>query len=392
MRPILFTVLCLATPALAWGQCAEGLGSDAITERIQHVVAASQATAVVVGVASPELGLRVAAAGVDPATGEALLTDAVFDIGSIHKHVTALLVHRVVDAGMLELDDAVEETLAVPELPGATLRDLLQHSAGLKPWVQTPFLAKAAADLTRAFTYDEMMELLHDLDGLPVVAPFETGQDFVYSDYTPLVVSEVLVQTFDTDIRTLMRHFLLLPLALDHTSFQAFDPRPDTLIAGYYANGAPHTFTDEYANTMAIASGAGGSLLFTDACDLLQLGQATQHDRDFLSAATLADIASDPVDFTATPGGPEDLGDVAAGAIRYDLPHRPAFDGLWGHLGSSQHGHSSALLHDTAAGVTYVVLANVASEGPDASQPGDDYAVHNDVLTQLRRWIELGAP
>jgi CubicO group peptidase (beta-lactamase class C family) len=81
---------------------------------------------------------ELAAAGTrDPATGERVDSHTVFDAASLTKPVVAYAVLQLVDAGMLDLDERLADSVraVVPDEPRAraiTARHLLTHTCGLQ--------------------------------------------------------------------------------------------------------------------------------------------------------------------------------------------------------------------------------------------------------------------
>ncbi len=74
----------------------------------------------------------------DIQTGKAITNGTVFDLASVSKPITALAALRLVERGQLNLDDAI--TVSVPDFRvpvrgrPITIRDLLQHTTGLRDY------------------------------------------------------------------------------------------------------------------------------------------------------------------------------------------------------------------------------------------------------------------
>lgn len=334
----------------------------------------------VVGVASPTLGFQVQAFGTTtPGGATDLAEDAIFDIGSVQKNFRWTLLLRLAELGHLDLDDTVGSLLDRPDLAGVTFRQLMMHVSGLKHWDDTGFaLDVFTQGLDHEYGFAEMMGYL-DGSGGALMTGFP-GAPYHYSNFGPLIAGEAAAALLDdpaVTARSLTRDLLLTPLGLTHTSFQAFEPAPAGLVPGFWADGQPHDWVAEPADAMAISSAAGAAL-FSNACDLLHYAQGLLVDGSLLSQATLDDAWSEsavvhdvgpPPDHHVTP-----IGATRGGFVTYDDPSLATW-GHWGHVGSSQHGHSSAFMHSLEDDATLVVLANVEAESFD-----------NDPFTLEKRW------
>ncbi len=90
-------------------------------------------------------------------TGEAVDTTDRFRIASISKTITAITTLRLVDAGVLTLDDPVGDvvtdhlgmTTADPDAASITVRELLSHTAGF-PQHEATFFSNGATSCTDA--------------------------------------------------------------------------------------------------------------------------------------------------------------------------------------------------------------------------------------------------
>src|SRR5215211_3828882 len=105
---------------------------ETIRQRVSEALRRPAIPGVVVAVARDGEPIEHLAVGTD-ARGQPLAPDSLFPVASITKLATALSVLRLCDAGLLALDDALEQHLpeAVAARPGVTLRALLCHTAGL---------------------------------------------------------------------------------------------------------------------------------------------------------------------------------------------------------------------------------------------------------------------
>src|SRR5437773_5532624 len=135
IRFVCFTILLLTTQFLA---AAQNGFTDAEADAIQAFLRENLTNAgMVIGLVD-ERGSRVLAAGnLDNGTWQEVNGDTVFEIGSVTKTFTNLLLQDMVERGEVKLDDPVAkylpESVKVPARNGKqiTLFNLATHTAGL---------------------------------------------------------------------------------------------------------------------------------------------------------------------------------------------------------------------------------------------------------------------
>jgi beta-lactamase class C len=106
--------------------------SDTVRAAVAEAMRGGQVPGLAVAIARDEQPLEYLAVGAD-ALGRPLERDSLFPVASVTKMTTALAVLRLVDRGLLDLDDPLDHHLpqAFAARPGVTLRKLLCHTSGL---------------------------------------------------------------------------------------------------------------------------------------------------------------------------------------------------------------------------------------------------------------------
>src|SRR3974390_575141 len=103
----------------------------------QRIEVEKRDTAVVVGIVDEHGSSVISCGKLDNGTDQEVTGDTLFEIGSITKTFTALLLQDMIDRGEMSLDDAVEKylpkSLKMPEHNGKqiTLLHLATHTSGL---------------------------------------------------------------------------------------------------------------------------------------------------------------------------------------------------------------------------------------------------------------------
>ena len=165
---------------------------------------------------------------------DAAKPEAVFEIGSVSKTFTALLVADLIERGRWQLDDPIAKHLPPgTQLPRQgdrqiTVRDLVTHSSGLPavpPSLQRGRPQDPYAHLTEA-------QLLADLASSPLQSPI--GSRPVYSNFGMMLLSLAVARAEDGGLDAALRERVFKPLGLRHARL---DPAGQT--AGHLSTGEP---------------------------------------------------------------------------------------------------------------------------------------------------------
>lgn len=172
--------------------------------------------------------------------GIAIRPDTVFDIGSVSKQFTALALLLLEQDGKLRLDDTMQQHL--PELAALfpqriTLRQLLNHTAGLRDYNELMILAGHAEE-----------NLTGDAEALAVIraAPalnFAPGSQWSYSNTGYFLAAQIVQRVSGGSLDAFLQARVFQPLGMKATHVRT-DHRQ--VVAGrataYAPAGAPGTF------------------------------------------------------------------------------------------------------------------------------------------------------
>jgi CubicO group peptidase (beta-lactamase class C family) len=161
-------------------------------------------------------------------------TDTVFRIGSVTKTFTAVLVMHARDAGLLDLDDRLDQHLDVPAHGDATLRRMLSHTAGLQ---REPY-----GDIWDTLAMPSPGALLADLARAEAVLP--PGRRWHYSNLAYALLGHLAARRLGGTWEEVLTDRLLRPLGLTRTSVTPTGPTAQGYLVEAYSDAVhaePHT-------------------------------------------------------------------------------------------------------------------------------------------------------
>lgn len=244
--------------------------------------------------------------------GAAMSTDAAFEIASVTKTFTAVLVMTFVEDRTIALDDtfvaayggdAPSSLLVIDGIdrtPEITLRQLLGHTSGLPDyWLDGPFVEPGVnafvvdfdADPDRFWTPPEILAYVPDLD--PIGPP---GAQYHYGDTGYVMLGMLIERLAGMPYDAVMRARILEPLGMDDTWLTYHEDAPVGLAEAHRYEGD----YDLFHRTRQSADWAGGGLAST-----------TMDLERFMLALVDGEILHDPASWAAmttwTPVGEPDV-------------------------------------------------------------------------------------
>jgi D-alanyl-D-alanine-carboxypeptidase/D-alanyl-D-alanine-endopeptidase len=274
--PSLLVAVLIATYAAAAPIVSDAEIRKILVDRIDKQ---AKGVGIVVGVIDPD-GRRIVAYGSYDRTGKhAVNGDTVFEIGSITKVFTALLLADAVQRGEVALSDPISKYLPaevkVPERGGKkiTLQDLSMQVSGL-PRLPTNFAPKDPSNPYADYTVKNAYDFLGGYE-----LPRDIGASYEYSNFGVGLLGHVLALRAGTDYETLVRTRIAAPLGMKSTTITLGDALQKRLAQGHNPGREPVPGWD-------IPTLAGAGALRSTANDLLNFLAA--HLRQSRSALTPA--------------------------------------------------------------------------------------------------------
>jgi CubicO group peptidase (beta-lactamase class C family) len=275
--------------------------------------------------------------------------DTIFEIGSISKVFTGLLLADMVGQGLVRLDQPVKELLpssvTVPEKVGRaiTLLDLVTHTSGL-PMVPDNDKPNAKMNPYADYTVEQLYDFLSRY-----ALTREPGTKYEYSNLGIGLLGHVLALRAGMSYEELLKRHICERLGLKQTTITLTKEQQKEFAQGYNLNGKP---TPHWANPTLAGSGA----LRSSVNDLLQFLRAN------------IDPSATSLETTLR----------ASHVPRFEKPNAPRLAMAWqfsrigsgyalGHPGQTA-GFRSLAIFDPKFKIGVVVLAN--SSGDDALRIG----------------------
>ncbi len=322
-----------------------------LAERVEALAGPEGGVGIVVGVVGPE-GRRVIAYGAaDQGEARPLSGDTVFEIGSVTKAFTALLLADMVRRGEVALADPVAKHLPagtkLPERGGRsiTLVDLATHTSGL-PFMPDELLANSGS--TQATAAD----LYQYLAGYRLTR--EIGATWEYSNLGYWLLSQALSTAAGVDYESLLRARVLAPLKLASTDLTLSQSMSSRLAVGRNAALEPSPAVSSLP-IYSLMPAAGG--LYSTVDDLSSLlAVALDYEPSPLAGALALTV--DTRRPASRPGTEHALGWTVLGGGGDRLVFR---DG-------GTFGHASCIVWDPARRVGVVVLSNHVASVSDIAR------------------------
>jgi CubicO group peptidase (beta-lactamase class C family) len=268
--------------------------------------------------------------GADPVS-----QDTLFEIGSLTKTLTALLLADMVLGDEAALETTVGEVVAAGDNGGITLGHLATHTSGL-PRIPHNLMAKASLTPDDPYCAYDADDLLADLQGHPV----KPGAP-EYSNYGYMLLGLVLAKLGGQPFSALLTERVLRPLGMNTATLDAESDAPDRRVQGYRNNAAvPH-----WSKLLPGAGGAEASIK----------DMAAYLDAELNPAASELEIALEMTQ-RPLPAYDECLGWQRAGAA------------LWHNGGTG--GFSSFLGFDRSQSAGVVILTNTGGGAPSVDRAG----------------------
>jgi CubicO group peptidase (beta-lactamase class C family) len=279
-----------------------------------------------------------------------LETDDIFELASVSKQFTAMLVMICKEKGLLEFDDPVEKYLNIP-YSGLSLRHLLTHTSGLPDYQA---IMDAHWDKSKVAGNPEILEYLRTY-APPIL--FEPGEKYEYSNTGYVLLASIVEKASGKDFVTLANEWIFLPLGMKSTAIRSPEEKAKVSNfaagnlqdeAGNYVN-ANNFHSSDY--TVWLGNRKGPGRVSSTASDLLKWDQALYTEK-LISQKTLEEA------FT-----PYRLNDGTRSyyGFGWELDPRSPFGKMVSHTGDNP-GYKTIIVRYIEENKTIIILNNNAQK------------------------------
>jgi CubicO group peptidase (beta-lactamase class C family) len=274
--------------------------------------------------------------------------DTVFDMASVSKLFTSVVLVSLAESGRLDLTAPVTEYLpgfadADPAKAPIVVRQLLTHTAGMEPFIDLGPYADNAARMAAIFAN-------------PLV--FEPGTDYAYSDLNLITAAKIAEEITGESLDELVARIITRPLGLSDTGYK---PSGDQLRRAAATEYQPWTGrgmvrgTVHDENAWYFGGVAGHAGVFSTARDIAVFAQMIMNGGTYGGHRVLGEkwVRALLTNYNAG------LGEDAARGLGWQLDQRFYMDALstpvtFGHTGYT----GTCLAGDPVSGTLFVLLTN----------------------------------
>lgn len=319
--------------------------TESLSETLQELVESNNINGISVGVRKIGVGDWLSTVGVSH--DEVLLDESFyFGIGSNTKLFTSVLCLKLVENGVISLEDTVGFWLDdYPNInSGATIKQLLQHHSGHNDYTNNTqlLLGEIQNNPLRIWTPDEILAEV----GTPVGKP---GELVFYSSTNYILAAMIMEKATGKLFHKMIKDSILVPLGLEEFYFEGFEEIPVP-----YAH--PFVFSQDYASVPRIAL---GTLTWAAGCMVSRPSSMLDwYEKLFTSELLSAESFAAMMDFIEWP---DDLDGNRMGLGIYEV--NEGAKQYYGHGGRTV-GYASFTLFDPDCGAVISVMINETFSDP----------------------------
>ena len=193
----------------------------------------------IIGTVTRHNGCVICHGSCGPSPERSVTADNVFEIGSITKVFTALVLAELVERQLVSFSNALQEFMPagvhVPERAGThiTLKHLVDHTSGL-PRIPSNLRPKDAADPYAEYGVAQLYEFLSGCQ-----LSWDIGSHCEYSNLGYGLLGHVLERMTGKDYESLLRTVVLEPLGMNDTGVELTPEMRTRVVPGHDARGQP---------------------------------------------------------------------------------------------------------------------------------------------------------
>lgn len=297
-------------------------------------------------------------------SGQEMVPCDVGFIASISKVFTAATTYRLIDKGILSIDDPARDYLSaeiveqVANVKEVTIAQLLSHTSGIPDFITDEYDADRLNSDAKLFTNENILEYIYGQE-----ADFGVGERYSYSNTNFTLLSLILENASGKDFQTLYQEEIFDPLGLSSAYYgEGAAIFPPNVIEGYVDPEDNGNFINsKFLYREELGTGGDGGIAI-NTYDLAIFFESLLEGK-LISSSSL-DQMTTYVNIPSDEQVPE-LGQFqnGFGIEKYDLPFGTAL----GHTGLID-GFSSFAFYFPETGNTVILINNSASLSGVGSQ------------------------
>ena len=162
-----------------------------------------------------------------------LIKSDIFEMASVSKQFTAMIIMLLKEKGLLQYDDLIEKYLDIP-YKGITIRNLLTHTSGLPDYQA---IMDANWDKSKVAGNEDILAYLNKY---PPPKLFEPCEKYNYSNTGYVVLASIAEKASGNDFITMCRKYIFRPLKMKHTDIRTLSEK-----SGISNFAIGHIYVDE---------------------------------------------------------------------------------------------------------------------------------------------------
>jgi len=327
------TIALLSFTFIVNAQIFDQVLSNKLQNKIDSIRIANNLKGISACVIYPGMGLWKGVSGISH-PGKPITTDMLFGIASNTKLFTGVLMLKLVENNIIQLDDSLHKYLPTYNNidSNITIRQLLNHTTGLDDVTSVPgYPDTMLSNPNRIFTAKELITWA----GQP---SFMAGTGWEYCNTNYLLAGMIAESVTGRSYSQLLRDSILTPLQLDSTFLDVYEtipyPAAHPWQLGVNNNAIPRTSV----NSAAWSAGA----MYSTSGEMAQWYNELLN-RNFLNSNSFNELTT----FVGT-------GNYGLGISQAKVIGRT----VWTHGGTIWGGFNSSMMYDTSTGIIICVLIN----------------------------------
>ena len=263
LTPIVFLLFFLST--LSFAQ--ENLSDSQIQEIIKNAVENNRSSGIVVGILDEHSNRVIGYGETRKGNGKTPDRYTMYEIGSVTKVFTSLLLEDMAEHGELNINDPISKFLPknvkTPSRDGKEIRliDLSTQTSGL-PRMPDNYILKDRSEPFAGYTAENLYSYLSNYTLTRGI-----GEQYEYSNTGVGLLGHILTLKAGKNYETLLRTRICNPLKMDNTVITLTSEEKNYLATGYNKHGRPAKIFDFsiFEGAGAIKSNVNDLLLFAAA-------------------------------------------------------------------------------------------------------------------------------